>query len=145
LPRYESLQPEYNLYDRQGFEARMQTLCVQKQVGVINYYGLAAGFLSGKYRGEKDLQGRARGVRIIEKGYMGHRGMRILAALDSVAQKLNTTPAAVTLAWELAQPGITAPIVSATSLTQLHELAQAAALKLGQDDMDLLTRASHLP
>lgn len=145
LPRYESLQPEYNLYDRQGFEARMQTLCVQKQVGVINYYGLAAGFLSGKYRSEKDLQGRARGVRIIEKGYMGPRGMRILAALDSVAQKLNTTPAAVTLAWELAQPGITAPIVSATSLTQLHELVQAAALKLGQDDMDLLTRASHLP
>ncbi|CAK7012160.1 aldo/keto reductase [Saezia sanguinis] len=145
LPRYESMQPEYNLYDRQGFEARMQTLCVQKQVGVINYYGLAAGFLSGKYRSEKDLQGRARGVRIIEKGYMGPRGMRILAALDSVAQKLNTTPAAVTLAWELAQPGITAPIVSATSLTQLHELAQAAALKLGQDDMDLLTRASHLP
>ena len=145
LPRYESLQPEYNLYDRQGFEARMQTLCVQKQVGVINYYGLAAGFLSGKYRSEKDLQGRARGVRIIEKGYMGPRGMRILAALDSVAQKLNTTPAAVTLAWELAQPGITAPIVSATSLTQLHELAQAAALKLGQDDMDRLTQASHLP
>lgn len=145
LPRYESLQPEYNLYDRQGFEAGMQTLCVQKQVGVINYYGLAAGFLSGKYRSEKDLQGRARGVRIIEKGYMGPRGMRILAALGSVAQKLNTTPAAVTLAWELAQPGITAPIVSATSLTQLHELAQAAALKLGQDDMDLLTQASHLP
>ena len=142
IPRYESIQPEYNLFDRQGFESELQPLCVEKQVGVISYFSLAAGFLTGKYRTLKDLQGRERAVRIEQKGYMGPRGMKILATLDEVAQAFNVTPAAVTLAWEIAQPGLTAPIVSATSLSQLTELIMGATLKLDEQSLKLLNEAS---
>lgn len=142
LPRYESIQPEYNLYDRKEFESAMQTLCLQRNVGVIGYFSLAAGFLSGKYRSEKDLQGRARAIRINAKGYMGERGMKILAALDDVAQKTGASLATVALAWEMAQPAITAPIVSATSLEQLAQLIPSVTLKLDTEMMMQLNQAS---
>lgn len=142
LPRYECIQPNYNLYDRAEFESEFQALCVENEIGVINYFALAAGFLTGKYRRVEDLQGRARASRISQNGYLNDRGLRILAALDEVAKEYHSTPAAVALAWEMAQPGITAPIVSATSLTQLEELVQAVELRLSVDVIGRLTQAS---
>ena len=140
LPRYETLQPLYNLVDRQPFEVELEPLCLRENVGVINFYGLASGFLTGKYRSEADLAKSPRGGRV--KGYMTPRGMRILAALDEVAQTLNATPAQVALAWQMARPAITAPIASATSLVQLEELAQAARLRLSPQAIATLDTAS---
>ncbi|MGN6091798.1 MAG: aldo/keto reductase [Luteibacter jiangsuensis] len=141
LARYESMQPEYNLMDRAGFEDALQALCVKEQVGVISYYSLASGFLTGKYRSEADLaKSSARGARV--KNYLGERGSRVLAALDDVAAAHGATPAQVALAWTMAQPGITATIASATSREQLDELAKSAALVLSADELTKLRTAS---
>ena len=140
LPRYETLQPQYNLYDRAGYEAELEPLCRKEGLGVINFYGLARGFLSGKYRSEADLGKSVRGGGV--RGYLNERGFRILAALDDVAGALRATPAQVALAWQMARPGLTAPIASATSLPQLRELMGAAQLALPAEAVALLDRAS---
>jgi aryl-alcohol dehydrogenase-like predicted oxidoreductase len=139
LPRYETLQPWYNLYDRAQFEDGLADLCQRENVGVISYFSLASGFLTGKYRSEKDLAGSARGYRV--KDMMNERGMRILAALDTVSKQVNATPAQVALAWLLAR-GVTAPIASATNAKQLHELLAAVDLKLDAGAVSLLDEAS---
>ncbi len=141
LPRYESLQPLYNLCDRAVFENELQPLCVEQQVGVINFYALAAGFLTGKYRSAADAAKSVRGKNTTEK-YLNARGLRILTALDGVAERYAATPAQVALAWQLAQPGITAPIASATSLAQLQELVGATQLQLDGDALTDLSEAS---
>jgi len=141
LPRYESLQPLFNLYDRAVFEDALQPLCVQQQVGVINFYALAAGFLTGKYRTVADAAKSARGANTTAK-YLNDRGLRILAALDAVAQRYNATPGQVAVAWQMMQPGITAPIASATSVAQLHELVKATQLQLDSDTLAQLDAAS---
>ena len=141
LPRYESLQPLYNLYDRAVFERELQPLCLKEHVGVINFYALGAGFLSGKYRQAEDASKSARGAGNIRK-YLNQRGLRILGALDEAAQRTGSTPARVAIAWVMAQPGITAPIASASSVAQLDELVQAARLKLDAVTMALLATAS---
>jgi aryl-alcohol dehydrogenase-like predicted oxidoreductase len=141
LPRYESLQPLYNLYDRAEFERELQPLCQREQVGVMNYYALAAGFLSGKYRTPEDAGKSARGTATIQK-YLNERGRRILAALDAAAQQLGSPPAQVAIAWVMARPGITSPIASATSLAQLQELVQAAQLRLPAEVVRSLDAAS---
>jgi aryl-alcohol dehydrogenase-like predicted oxidoreductase len=128
LPRYESLQPVYNLYDRGTLEGPLEQLCRAEQIGVISYYGLAAGFLTGKYRSEADLGKSPRGGGV--KKYLDARGLRILAALDEAAAAHDATPAQIAIAWLLAKPVVTAPIVSATSTAQLDELLDAASLKL---------------
>lgn len=131
LPRYESLQPLYNLVERAAFEGELETVCVKNGLGVINFYALASGFLSGKYRSEADLGKSARGQGV--RKYLNPHGLRVLAALDAVAQRLNATPAQVALAWQIARPGITAPIASATSIAQLDDLVAAARLRLDAD------------
>ena len=141
LPRYESLQPLYNLYDRSEFEGGLQALCVREDVGVINFYSLAAGFLTGKYRGEADAAKSPRGAGVVKK-YVNARGQRILAALDEAATTTGSTPGQVAIAWLLAQPAVTSPIASATSLAQLQELVKAAQLKLPADVLASLDRAS---
>jgi aryl-alcohol dehydrogenase-like predicted oxidoreductase len=140
LPRYESLQPQYNLADRDKFEGPLQDLCVKEDIGVIPYYGLASGFLTGKYRSEADLgkSPRGRGV----KRYLDDRGMRILKALDEISAAVGGTPAQVSLAWILAQPGLTAPIASATSVAQLDELVGAVHLRLEAEQLKALNEAS---
>jgi aryl-alcohol dehydrogenase-like predicted oxidoreductase len=140
LPRYESLQPLYNLYDRADFEAELEPLCLKEGIGVINYFPLASGFLSGKYRSERDVEQRPR-ARILKK-YVNERGFKILNALDQVAKKYSATPARVSLAWLLARPSITAPIVSATSIEQLNDLIACVELKLDRASMELLNQAS---
>ena len=140
LPRYESLQPNYNLYDRADFEAELEPLCLKEGIGVINYYPLASGFLSGKYRSESDVEKRPR-ARMLKK-YVNERGFKILQALDNVAKKYNATPARVTLAWLFARPSITAPIVSATSVEQLNDLVASVELKLDRRSIELLNQAS---
>jgi aryl-alcohol dehydrogenase-like predicted oxidoreductase len=139
-PRYESEQPLYNLYDRAGFEAGLQKLCIEEEVGVIPYYGLASGFLTGKYRSEEDLSKSPRGRGV--KRYLDARGLAILAALDEVSAGHSATPAQVALAWVMAQPGLTGPIASATSVGQLEELMGSARLKLSTDDLKRLDAAS---
>ena len=139
-PRYESEQPLYNLYDRAGFEAGLQKLCIEEEVGVIPYYGLASGFLTGKYRSEEDLSKSPRGRGA--KRYLDARGMAILAALDEVSAGHGATPAQVALAWVMAQPGLTGPIASATSVSQLEELMGSARLKLSGADLARLDQAS---
>lgn len=139
-PRYESLQPHYNLYERSDYESNLERVCLENNLGVIPYYSLASGFLSGKYRSEEDLKKSARGQGT--KKYLNDRGFRILAALDEVAKQYRSTPAAVSLAWLMARPGITAPIASATSLEQLKELIVATTLELNQTSIDLLNEAS---
>ncbi len=141
LPRYESIQPEYNLYSRDGFESGLQALVKAQDLGTINYYALAAGFLSGKYRSAADVGKSTRGQKIVDT-YLNERGLRILKALDEVAEDAKATPAQAALAWQIAQPGITAPIVSATSLSQLDELVKAAHLSLSRDQLAKLTLAS---
>ncbi len=141
LPRYESVQPLFNLYDRAVFEKELQPLCVQQQLGVTNFYALAAGFLTGKYRTAADAGKSVRGKNTTDK-YLNARGLRILAELDDVADRYEATPAQVALAWQLAQPGITAPIASATSLEQLQELVAAAQLQLDADALADLSEAS---
>ncbi len=140
LPRYESMQPNYNLYDRADFEARLQEVCVRNDVGVISYFSLASGFLTGKYRSEADLAKGPRGQMV--KKYLNDRGARILDALDSVAKETSSTPARVALAWLMAQPGITAPIASATSLSQLEDLFAATRLKVDPAKLERLDAAS---
>lgn len=140
LPRYESLQPLYNLYDRAAFEDELEPLCLREGLGVINYYSLAAGFLTGKYRSEGDLGNSARAGTV--KKYLNERGFGIMEALDQVAAKYDSTPARVALAWLIARPSVTAPIASATSLEQLNDLVEATKLQLDQDTLELLNKAS---
>jgi aryl-alcohol dehydrogenase-like predicted oxidoreductase len=140
LPRYETLQPLYNLYDRDSFEGELQDLCVRENIGVITYFSLAAGFLTGKYRSEADFGKSARGPGM--KKYLNTRGMAILDALDTVARRYNATPAQVALAWLMARPGVTAPIVSATNVGQLDEVLRSTQLRLDADSMQALDRAS---
>lgn len=140
-PRYESLQPLYNLYDRADFERDLEPLCLQEQIGVIPYYGLASGFLTGKYRSDRDLpqSSRAQGVK---QRYMNERGERILAALDKVAEAHQATQAQVALAWLIARPSMTAPIASATSVEQVNDLMKAIDLKLDEAAIKALDQAS---
>ena len=140
LPRYETLQPLYNLYDRTGFEAELQPLCVQEGVSVISFYALAAGFLTGKYRTAADAAKSARGKGTTAK-YLNPRGLAILAALDSVAARVGATPGQVAVAWLLTRPGVTAPIASATSLAQLAELVAATRLVLDAEALADLDNA----
>jgi aryl-alcohol dehydrogenase-like predicted oxidoreductase len=141
IPRYESLQPNYNLYDRVDFESQYASLCAQERLGVITYYSLAGGFLTGKYRSAEDAaKNRSRGGKV--KGYFDARGLRILAALDAVSARHNATPAQISLAWLIAQPVVTAPIASATSPAQLNEIMQAPRLKLTDEDMAALNAVS---
>jgi len=140
LPRYEGLQPHYNLCERGEFEGALETVCLENNVGVIPYYSLASGFLTGKYRSEKDLANRIRGSRV--QKYLNPRGLGILAALDEVAKEHHATPAQIALAWLLARPSITAPIASATNVKQLDELLGATRLKLDAAQVEKLNRAS---
>ena len=140
LPRYEVLQPAYNLYDRSSFDGPLRDICLAEDIGVISYYGLAKGFLSGKYRSEADLGKSPRGGGV--KDYLNVRGMRILAALDTVSARHSASQAEVALAWVMARPGVTAPIASATTLDQIDSLVRAASLKLSAEDMTELDRAS---
>ncbi len=139
LPRYESLQPNYNLYDRAAFEGELAELCRRERIGVISYFSLASGFLTGKYRSEADLANRARGYRV--KEMLNERGFRILRALDAVARETGATPAQISLAWLIAR-GVTAPIASATSVEQLEELIGATHLTLGAEALAKLDQAS---
>ncbi|QRX84973.1 aldo/keto reductase [Glaciimonas sp. PAMC28666] len=139
-PSYQSLQPEYNLYDRAEYEKTLEPLVLQRGIGVISYYGLASGFLSGKYRSEKDLGKSPRGQAV--KRYLDPRGLRILSALDQVAARLDANPAQVALAWLMERPSITAPIASATTLAQLDDLIAATRLKLDVDAIAQLNQAS---
>jgi aryl-alcohol dehydrogenase-like predicted oxidoreductase len=142
LPRYESLQPEYNLYERAKLETDVLPLCQEHGLGVIPYFGLASGFLTGKYRTEADLAKSVRGSSIGPK-YLNDRGRGILAALDAVvARHAGATPAQVALAWIMARPGLTAPIASATTAEQVQELLGATALHLSAEDMRALNEAS---
>jgi aryl-alcohol dehydrogenase-like predicted oxidoreductase len=140
LPRYESLQPEYNLYARAGYEAELQEVCVRNGLGVIPYYSLASGFLTGKYRSAKDFGKSARGGGVGK--YLDARGMKILAALDAAAAEANATCAQVALAWLLSRPGLTAPIASATTGSQLDDLVAAASLALSAAALKRLDQAS---
>lgn len=140
LPRYDSLQPEYNLYTREAYETELETLCLKNGVGVIPYFALASGFLTGKYRSEADLDKSTRGEGI--KKYLDERGFKILAALDQVAKHHETDQASVAIAWLLARPSITAPIASATSLSQLDALIKATQLVLDPGEIGLLNQAS---
>ncbi|MCP5267346.1 MAG: aldo/keto reductase [Burkholderiaceae bacterium] len=141
LPRYECLQPEYNLYDRAEYEREFEPVVRRHGLGVINFYGLARGFLSGKYRSAADAAKSVRGPGIVER-YLDPRGRRILAALDAEAQRLDSTPASVAIAWMIARPSITAPIVSATTQEQLQALVDATRLNLDVDALARLDMAS---
>ena len=139
-PAYQSLQPLYNLYDRADYERELEPLCRKKDLGVISYFSLASGFLTGKYRSEADVAKSAR--RDMVTKYLNERGLRILETLDRVAQQYDITPATVALAWLINRPGLTAPIASATNLDQLSELIEATKLKLNPSSIDLLNQAS---
>jgi aryl-alcohol dehydrogenase-like predicted oxidoreductase len=138
-PRYQSMQPHYNLCERAAYEKDLEPLCRAQKLAVIPYYPLASGFLTGKYRSENDLSKSVRGAGV--RKCFNQRGFRILAALDAVALRLRSTPAAVALAWLLARPGITAPIVSVTSLRQWEELKAAPGIRLDSSSIELLNRA----
>jgi aryl-alcohol dehydrogenase-like predicted oxidoreductase len=140
LPRYQSLQPHYNLVERPGYEAELEPLCVAEHLGVINYFALAAGFLTGKYRNEADFGASPRGAGV--KKYLNPQGKQILAALDDIAARHHATPGQVAIAWLIARPSITAPIASATSTAQLDDLIKAASLTLSPADIDSLNHAS---
>ena len=139
LPRYECLQPDYSLAER-GYEAELEPLCRAEDIGVIGYFSLAAGFLTGKYRSAQDAAGRARENRVAK--YLTPRGLALLDVLDSVARDQRATQAQVALAWIIARPGITAPIASATSVAQLDDLLGAAELRLSADAIARLDAAS---
>ncbi|TWB98230.1 hypothetical protein FBZ93_106189 [Bradyrhizobium macuxiense] len=141
LPRYESMQPEYSLAERSSYEGALQRVCVENDVGVITFFSLAAGFLTGKYRSESDFAKSPRGTRSIPK-YMNPRGLRILACLDEVAAETRAEQAAVALAWLMAKPGITAPIASATKPEQVATLVAAAKLELSKNQVERLDAAS---
>lgn len=140
LPRYLTLQPPYNLYDRATFEGPLAQLCIREHIGVISYFALAAGFLTGKYRTEADFAKSARGGGMSK--YLNARGLRILAALDRIAADYDASPAQVALAWLIDRPGVTAPIASATSLEQLAELTAATKLRLDASAIGALDDAS---
>jgi aryl-alcohol dehydrogenase-like predicted oxidoreductase len=139
LPRFDVVQPEYNLYTRDRFEGPLADLCISEDIGVISYYALAAGFLTGKYRKPEDTEGVARSYRV--GNYLNDKGLKILAALDQVAAETGATPATIAIAWVAARPGITAPIASATSLRQLDSLIAAGKLQLSDQQMALLNAA----
>ncbi len=139
-PAYQSLQPLFNLYDRREFEDELEPVCRQNGLGVICYFSLASGFLTGKYQSEQDLKDKARSGMV--KKYLNDRGMRILEALRQVARTHDAAPATVALAWLVHHPGITAPIASATSLSQMNELSRAPHLKLDRDSITTLNQAS---
>ena len=143
LPRYESLQPLYNLYDRDQFEPELAALTREKSVGVIPYYSLAAGFLSGKYRTPDDVASGARASRVAQR-YLNERGKRVLAGLDQAAKATGRTQAQIALAWLLSHDEITAPIASATTLAQLAELAPAAGIVLDAATRGALDEASRI-
>ncbi len=138
--RYESLQPHYNLYERAAYETGLEPLALQEKLGVIPYYGLASGFLTGKYRSQDDLKKSPRGQ--ATKKYLNDRGFRILQALDQTAERYQAKPAQVALAWLMARQSITAPIASATSVEQLNELVQATTLELDREAIEKLNKAS---
>jgi len=139
-PSYQSLQPHYNLYERADYEDKLEPVCQQKGLGVITYFSLARGFLTGKYRSEADLSKSARGQGV--KSYLNDRGFRILGTLDKVAKQRGSTPARVSLAWLIARPSVTAPIASATNLEQLKELIEATKLELDPASIEQLNQAS---
>ncbi|MFI5142143.1 MAG: aldo/keto reductase [Bacteroidia bacterium] len=141
LPRYETLQPLYNLYDREVFEKELEPICIANNISVINFYSLAAGFLTGKYRTKDDIAKSARGARVAST-YLNDKGLRILKALDEVAAQYKTTTGTVAMAWLLARPSITAPIASATNIAQLNELLNSANLTLSSDTIAMLNKAS---
>jgi aryl-alcohol dehydrogenase-like predicted oxidoreductase len=138
LPRYEVLQPRFNLYDRAEFDALRDTV-VEGEIGTVVYYSLASGFLTGKYRSKADLGKSPRGGGV--ERYLDDKGQKILAALDQVGKANDATPAEVSLAWLVAQPGVTAPIASATSVDQVKSLAKGVRLKLSDEDLQVLTEA----
>ena len=140
FPSYQSLQPNCNLYDRAEYETELEAVCRENGLGVIPYFSLASGFLTGKYRSEADLAASKRGQFV--KKYLNERGFRILRAVEEVAQALHSTPAKISLAWLMARPGITAPIASATSLEQLKDLIGATELELDQASIERLNHAS---
>jgi aryl-alcohol dehydrogenase-like predicted oxidoreductase len=139
-PRYETLQPHYNLLERPGYEAELEPLCVNEKLGVISYFSLASGFLTGKYASAADVTGRARSGGVSK--YLNDRGFKVVAALREEAAKLHATPAQVALAWLMARPSITAPIASATNLDQLRDLIAATHLNLPRQSMELLGQAA---
>ncbi|WP_340649774.1 aldo/keto reductase [Pseudoxanthomonas winnipegensis] len=141
LPRYETLQPEYNLYDRSDYEQTLEPLAKEQGLGVINYYALASGFLTGKYRDPADASKSPRGEAAVRK-YLNERGRRILAALDEVAAQQRAKPAQIALAWLMARDSITAPIASASSVEQLQEILRAAQLTLTPEQIQALDQAS---
>jgi len=140
LPRYETLQPHYNLYERADYERELEPLALKEKVGVIPYYALASGFLTGKYRSEADLSKSPRGGGA--KSKLNERGLRILEALDEISASTGAKPASVALAWLMARPSITAPIASATNLDQLEELIAATRLRLDAEAIKQLDAAS---
>lgn len=140
LPRYDVLQPEYNLYDRASYDGPLRNLCIAEEIGVITYFSLARGFLSGKYRSHKDLEGSARGGGV-EK-YLDGRGMRILGVLDEIAEETGAKQAEIALAWIIARDGVTAPIASATNADQLASLVRSAELTLPEEAIRRLNEVS---
>jgi aryl-alcohol dehydrogenase-like predicted oxidoreductase len=140
LPRYETLQPLYNLMERAAYEGELEKVCVDNGLGVINFYALASGFLTGKYRSAADLEKSVRGGGA--KMYLNERGLAVLGGLDAVADTLGATAGQVALAWQIARPSITAPIASATSPAQLDELVGAARLLIDKPSIDLIDRVS---
>jgi aryl-alcohol dehydrogenase-like predicted oxidoreductase len=140
IPRYETIQNEFNLYTRNKFEGPVQDLCVREEISGIHYYGLASGFLSGKYRSEADAKKSPRGGGIVSR-YLDARGKRILAALDAVSARTGAALAEIALAWVAAQPAVAAPIASATSAAQVQSLVRGARLRLSDDDLKELTDA----
>ena len=139
-PAYQTFQPQYNLLEREVFEKELEAICVENNLGVINYYSLASGFLTGKYRSEADLSKSVRGGGA--KKYLNDKGLKILAALDKVADEFNSTPTSIAIAWLIARPSITAPIASATNSDQLKSLMDAVELDLGKEAIELLNEAS---
>lgn len=140
LPRYQCLQPQYSLVERETYENGLDSICQREKLGVCGYYSLASGFLTGKYRSEADLGKSVRGQTL--KGYVsGEKGQAVLKALDQVAARTGATLAQISLAWLMARPGVTAPIASATSVGQLEELLPAAELRLSEEDMQVLSQA----
>src|ERR1700722_14571438 len=140
LPRYQSLQPQYSLVERAEFEGPLESLCLKEKIGVIGYYSIASGFLTGKYRSRADAEGRVRGGRVAK--YLDEYGFGVLAALDDVAKRYNAKPVQIALAWLIARPSVTAPIASATNLDQLAELLKAAEIKLDTVAIEQINAAS---
>jgi len=140
LPRYQSLQPQYSLVERRGFEGPLEDLCLREKVGVVGYSSLASGFLTGKYRSRADTAGRARGSGVGK--YLDDYGLGVLQALDQVAKRYEARPGQIAIAWLIARPSVTAPIASATNLEQLAELVEAAEIELDAESIEKVDEAS---